>query len=108
MARFYGTIGFLVNEESPTRPGVWQQAKTIERNYYGDIDRSYHRWERTEHTNDDLKLNNTISIIADTYAFEHTGAIRYVIRGGTKWAVTEIDDSKRPRLVLTLGGVWNG
>lgn len=107
MARFYGTVGFLITEENPLRPGVWAQSKIIERNYYGDITRSYHRWERNEHTNDDVRLNNTISIICDSYAFENTGAIRYVKRGGTKWAVTEIEE-QRPRLILTLGGVWNG
>lgn len=107
MARFCGKIGFAISAENPTRPGVWQPNTIVERTYRGDITRSHHRWERTDNTNDDIVLNNSISIIADSYLFENSGAIRYIIQGGTKWKVTEIEE-QRPRLLLTLGGVWNG
>lgn len=107
MARFYGTIGFVLSQENETRPGVWVDDTVVERNYYGEITRSVHRWDRTEKVNDDITISNTISIIADSYLLENSAAIRYVVRNGVKWKVSEIEEL-RPRLILTLGGVWNG
>ena len=37
----------------------------------------------------------------------HFFAIRYVKWAGTRWKVDDVE-VKRPRLKLTLGGVWNG
>jgi hypothetical protein len=57
--------------------------------------------------NDDLSVNNSISIVADEYANEHFFAIRYVAWAGTLWTVTNVE-VQSPRLLLTLGGVYNG
>jgi hypothetical protein len=34
--------------------------------------------------------------------------MRYVEFMGAKWKVSSVDATKRPRLVLTLGGLYNG
>ena len=104
MAKFYGAIGYA--DQVDTGHGVWGEQIT-ERNYYGDVVKNTKRFEKGEHLNDDLNVSNTISIIADAYAEQHFFAIRYVSWMGAKWKVTNVD-VQRPRLVLSLGGVYNG
>lgn len=104
MAKFYGAVGYGLAHE--TKPGYFE-VRIEERNYSGDVIKDAHRWENSEHLNDNLKLANRVSIVADAYAYEHASAIRYVSWMGTKWKVSELD-IQRPRIILSLGGVYNG
>lgn len=104
MAKFYGAVGYV--ELVETAKGVFDERIT-ERKYYGDVIRNTHRWEKSEHLNDNLNVNNVISIAADAYANLHFFAIRYVEWMGAKWKVTNVE-VQRPRLILTIGGVYNG
>lgn len=103
MAKFYGTIGFAETKE--TSPGVWTQ-EIVERNYYGDITRSIRRFEQSEQVNDNLVLNNEISVVADPYAYNHFHTMRFVRWMGVKWRVNTIE-VRRPRLILQIGGVYD-
>lgn len=107
MAKFYGKVGFVTTEDSGD--GIWLP-KTVERSYYGDVTRNTRRLDRIEtSTNDDVNVNNTISIVADAYSKNNFFAIRYVAWMGTRWKVTDVEvDPDRPRLNLTVGGVYNG
>lgn len=105
MAKFSGTIGFIKNVEE--RPGVWKPQKT-ERKYRGDLIRNTRSLQSTDQVNDNINIANEISIVADPYANENFHAMRYVEFMGAKWKVTSVDASQRPRLKLTLGGVYNG
>jgi len=104
MNKYYGKIGYGISVE--TAPGIWTQSIT-ERFYYGDILRSSHRWETGTSANDDLNVNNQISILADAFAYEHAHTIRYASFMGTLWKVTNIE-IQSPRLILTFGGEYNG
>ena len=104
MAKFYGTVGYVETVE--TTPSVWDE-QTIERQYYGDVVKNTKRYEKGDGLNDNLNVNNTISIVADAYAEQHFFAIRYVEWMGARWKVSSVD-VQRPRLILSLGGVYNG
>lgn len=105
MTKYYGKIGFVKPEE--TVPGVWVN-KPIEREYPGDLIKNTRRWDvKSDGINNDLNLNNSISIIADDFMLENASYIRYVELMGSLWNITSID-IQRPRLVLTIGGVYNG
>ncbi len=104
MAKFYGAIGY--GENVMIAPGVYADQIT-ERNYYGDILRNTRQLRDGEFLNDDLTVNNSISIVADAYANEHFFAIRFIAWAGTLWTVSDVD-VQSPRLVLRLGGVYNG
>lgn len=104
MAKFYGAIGFEVTEE--TRPSVWTPVIT-ERQYAGDVIKHYRRLESGVGINDDLNLQNELSILADPYAMNHFQDMRYVKWHGAYWKVTGVEVSF-PRLSLTIGGVYNG
>lgn len=103
MAKFHGAIGYVSTEK--TAPGVEQEVIT-ERNYYGDIIRNTKRLEGGEGLNDNLTINNQISVVGDDFAYGNFGAIRYVTWMGSKWKVTNIE-VQRPRLILSIGGVYN-
>ena len=105
MARWYGKVGY--SETVETKPGVWTPQETI-REYYGDIPRQSTRWTPDSNsTNDDLRTNAQISIVADAFAYEKFSSIKWVEFMGAKWKVTTADPQP-PRIILTLGGVWNG
>lgn len=104
MAKFYGVIGYADTQE--TSPGVYEEVPT-QRRAYGDVLRNNRKLENGEGLNNDLTLNNRISILADAYAVRHFFFIRYVEWMGAKWKVTNVE-VKPPRLILTIGGVYNG
>ena len=103
MAKFHGKIGYGGTYEK--RPGVCEVGIT-EREYYGDLTRNMNRFENSGQVNDDLNLSNTISIIADAFAYQNFQSMRYVELMGAKWKIKSID-IQRPRMILTIGGVWN-
>lgn len=104
MARYCGKIGYAETVE--TAPGVYSEHMT-ERTHYGDIVKNHRRLENGQSVNDDISLSNSISILADAYANRNFASIRYAKWMGTAWKVTGID-VQPPRLILTLGGIWNG
>ena len=105
MAKWYGKIGFSFTSE--TAPGAWTNADT-ERYYSGDIIQNTARWStNSDSTNDDLLINNKISIVADPFVDQNFNAMRYVEFMGTLWKITNVEFAY-PRLILTLGGLYNG
>ena len=104
MAKWHGVIGCIETKE--TTPGVWTPVVT-ERNYSGDLLRSSNRWVPSQDsTNDNLNANHQISIIADAFANENCRSMKYVEFMGNKWKITSIE-MNFPRLILSIGGVYN-
>lgn len=104
MAKFYDVIGFGESVEKIN--GVWDD-NIVERKYYGDVVTNARKLQEGESVNNNLSVNNSISIVADAYANEHFFAIRYCKWAGTLWIVSDID-VQSPRLLLRLGGIYNG
>jgi hypothetical protein len=106
MTRFYGEVGYGESVETPSGSGVYADLIT-EISYFGDVLRNTRLLASGESLNDDISVSNSISIIADEYAVEHFFAIRYIRWAGTNWTVTNVE-VQRPRLILSLGSVYNG
>lgn len=104
MAKFYGEIGY--GESVEAAEGVWKDVITV-RNHYGDVLRNSRTLREGEKVNNDLSVGNSISIVADAYANEHFFAMRYIKWAGTLWTISNVD-VQSPRLILRLGGVYNG
>lgn len=104
MAKFYGKIGYAMTKE--TTPGVWVE-EIVERSYYGDVIRNIRRLQGSENLNDDINVSNEISIVADAFANQNFHSMRYVEYMGAKWKVSSVE-VKYPRLILNVGGVYNG
>lgn len=105
MSKWFGKIGYATTVEN--EPGIWEE-DIVEREYFGDM--TSDRWKRTSSgdINDNIDLANVISIVADPFAYQHCSSIAYAEIMGTKWKVSNVDASQRPRLILTIGGVYNG
>ena len=104
--KYYGTICFIDEVESETEPGVWEEQVT-ERKYAGDVLKRRSRYADGNSINGDLNITNELSIVADQFAYNHFSSIRYAEYMKTKWKVTNVEVNP-PRLLLTLGGVYNG
>lgn len=106
MAKFFGAIGYAETVEDENRPGVWRE-KITERMYSGDLIRNTRQLQSADKLNDNINISNQISIVADPFARQNFHAMRYVEFMGAKWKVTNVD-VQYPRLLLTVGGVYNG
>lgn len=104
MAKWFGTIGFAETVE--TSPGVWEE-QIVARQYYGDLVRNTRRLQSSDKVNDDVNIANEISIVADPYANENFHAMRYAEFMNSRWKINTVE-VQFPRLVLELGGVYNG
>lgn len=105
MAKFSGLIGY-VEQNVETAPGVWVEQLT-DRIYYGDVLRESRQWREADKLNDNLTINNRISIVADDFAYSNFSSMKYVVWNGVYWEVKDVE-IQRPRLILSLGGVYNG
>lgn len=103
MAKYFGRIGY--GETGETADDVYEEGIT-EREYFGDVTRNTRRWQAGQNLNDNLELDNVISIVADPFALQHFSAIRYAVWNGVKWKVKSVE-VQYPRLNLTIGGVYN-
>ena len=106
MAKYHNNIGFEKLTETPTGSGVWKPT-TVEKMYSGDIIRNSRRLDMTSQINDNINVDNQISIIADAYAMQNYFAMRYAWWMNAKWRVTNVS-VEYPRLILTLGGIYHG
>ena len=106
MPRFYGEVGYGEASENPPDSGVWVDEIT-EYSYFGDVIRNTSSLEKTDYLNKDISVGNSISIIADDQAYKNFSKIKYVRWAGVLWTVTTVE-VKTPRLILSLGSVYNG
>lgn len=104
MAKWYGNIGYANMVE--IAPGDWTE-KIVTRPYYGDSIRNTRLLQQnSESTNNNVNIGNQLSIVADPYANDHIYDMRYAEFQGNKWTISNVD-VQFPRLILTLGGLYN-
>lgn len=103
--KFYGLVGFMTGEKE-VKPGVYKP-EIIEKSYVGDVSWNNRHFQSSENQNDDIRLNNQISILSDVYSHENFASIRYVVWNNVKWRVTNVEVNY-PRITLTIGGIYNG
>lgn len=104
MNKWFGKVGYANTSE--VRPGVWKDIIT-EREYFGDVIRNSKQIENSGEVIDNIAVTVSISIVADPFAYENFHTIKYVEYMGSKWKVKTVDP-QYPRLVLSLGGLYNG
>ena len=103
MAKYFGSVGYA--EDVEISPGIVKE-QIVAREYYGDVIRNNRRLESSDQVNDDINITNQISIVSDPYAMKNFWKIRYATFMGQKWKVKTVD-VEFPRLILTLGGLYN-
>ena len=101
--KYYGAIGFSETVETDFDISETQIKEYM---YAGNITRVSTGWKTSDHLNDNLSVSMEISFVGDVHALENYNHIRYATWRGTKWRVTNVQETP-PRLVLTLGGEYN-
>lgn len=104
MTRFFGKVGFAQS----TRSGGVVENIITERDYYGDILRSMRYFRDSDSILGEVSQQTRISIVADAHALGNYEDIKYVEKRGALWTVESIEEAERPRLILVLGGKYNG
>jgi hypothetical protein len=104
MARFAGSVGYVTQEEHV--PGVWSPVETIKM-MKGDVIRLSSTYQDNGKVNSDMSLSHRVSLIGDAYAFENYFKLKWINFNGLKVEISAIE-MQRPRIIVTLGGVWNG
>jgi hypothetical protein len=103
MAKYYGKIGYSIRQE--TVPGVWEES-IVEKPFCGEQTGVKSKWQTSSHLNDNIDIPNQLSIVADPFAMQYFYNIRYIEYLGCKWEVQSVEII-RPRLILSIGGVYN-
>ena len=101
--KWYGKVGFAVTTD---KDGIWTD-DIVEKPYTGDMIKARASFQNSNNVNDNLVLNNQISIIANKFAYDNFECIKYVEILGKMWKV-ESAEIQYPRLILSVGGLWNG
>lgn len=105
--KFSGKIGFWLKDVE-TKPGVYK-SDIVERKYTGDVLKNIRNFQSAENQqNENLRINNRLSILSDLYMKQNWSSIKYVLWNDVKWKVNSVDLGSYPRVVLELGGVYNG
>ncbi len=105
MAKWYGMIGFAETVDKGN--GVYKN-QIIEKPYYGNVLRHIENTQTaSDKVIDDITLSNELSIVSDNYAISNFHFMKYAEFMGVKWKIKKVE-VKYPRLIITLGGVYNG
>jgi hypothetical protein len=110
MTKFTGLVGYVTQEESV--PGVWSPVENPKM-MKGDILRQSASSQRDYKTdginkvNSDISLAHRVSLLGDAYAFDNYINLKWIKIDGRKWIVSSVE-LQRPRIIVTLGGLWNG
>ena len=103
MSRFRGPIG-INRGYTQTAPGV-SENRIEEVTVMGEIRSAKARWSQ-QSMNDTVSLRHVLSVVTPEDSDIDFNAVVYVVWKGAKWAVTAIQ-YMRPRIELTLGGMYN-
>ena len=104
MAKSQIKIGFVTTVE--TSPGIWDE-QIQEKVYYADVTRRYVKQIYNTTINANVDISNTLSIVANPEILTNLQSIRYVSWMGQRWSIGSIEVNY-PRLILGIGGIWNG
>ena len=106
MAKYSGMLGYVMPaKEDP--PGIWKPSAVVEKLGRGDLIRQTITNEDVSGLSDGININNQISIIMDPFVNKNLESLKYAILYGARWEIQSLSIN-RPRVILTLGGVYNG
>lgn len=102
MAKYAGLVGYVTETEKSL--GVWSATEVV-RPMQGDVLRATSVFQGADNINSDITLQHRISLVGDSYLYEHFFEIRWLEYAGSKWEVTTVE-VKKPRVIVTLGGIY--
>lgn len=104
--RFYNIIGYGIPDEDEY--GVVTNT-IVEHMHMGEVNKVVTRNEPAQQVNNNIRLNNTFSIVMDAFITENFQYIKYIVFNGVRWEVSSATvDPDRPRINIEAGQVYNG
>lgn len=103
--RYCGKIGYVATVDDDTT-GICESS-TVEKVAKGDVLTNHLRVTDGVNINPDITISNRLSIVSEPFLLNNFQNIRYATWRGTKWAVESVEIAL-PRVILSLGGVYNG
>lgn len=103
MTRYRGTIG-IDRGLTETSPGIFKQ-EIFELVVSGEMRTQQAGWS-DYNINNTLKARHTLSVVTPESTDINFTDVVYIEWKGKKWTVTSVQ-YKRPRVELTLGGLYN-
>ena len=103
MPKCSGVIGYALAGE--TQPGVWTEGIT-EKRYIGEIVKDNRRIVDQSEINGSINISNNISIISNRFMLDNMAYMRYLTFNNSKWKISSVE-IKPPRIIITLGGLYN-
>ena len=104
MTRCSGIIGYALAVE--TQPGVWEESIT-DKPYFGEVVRDNRKVVDQTQINNSINISNNISVVSNKFMLENMAFMRYITFMKSKWNITSVD-IKPPRIIITMGGLYNG
>lgn len=104
MTKFAGLVGYVTQEEKV--PGIWSMVEDPKM-MKGDVIRQSSSIQNDNKVNSDIALNHRVSLFGDPYAFNNYYKLKWIDLDGRKWEIASVE-IQRPRIIVTLGGLWNG
>lgn len=103
--KFSGKAGFRINDVE-IEPGVYDPTVVV-KSIKGNVINNYYQHQNSDKsTIDNVRITNQLSIVANQFLNEHIANLVYIEFQGVKWKV-ESFDIRPPRVVVSLGGVYN-
>lgn len=104
--RYSGNIGFGTTSLINGTIDCYETTIT-EKPYKGDVLSYGKRYNFADSINGEVTITNVISVIADKYLIENFALANYITWNNVKYQISSIE-VKAPRLLITLGGLYNG
>lgn len=105
MTKFRGSIGINRGYKESSVPGDYQ-AEIEEIEVVGEIRGQGARWPNMSQ-GENVSARHVLSIVTPESTIIDYSEVVYILWQGLKWSVVDIQ-YKRPRIDLTLGGLYNG
>lgn len=103
--KFSGKAGFRIDDVE-IEPGVYEPTVAV-KSIKGTVISNYYQHQNSDKsTIDNARITNQLSIVANQFLNEHIANLVYIEFQGVKWKV-ESFDIRPPRVVVSLGGVYN-
>lgn len=106
--KWHGLIGFETQVEVSPGPGKateWRP-QIVPRHYYGEVKRFIRKYDSGDKINDDISINNQISVISDQYLNLNAGCMKWIEWLNKKWKIHDITVEDYNRLTIDLGGEY--
>lgn len=104
MTRCAGNICYALAVEK--QPGVWSE-DIVEKKYYGEVIKDNRRVTDQGEINGSININNNISVVSNKFMLDNMSFMRYITFMNSKWKINSVD-IKPPRIIISLGGLYNG